>query len=93
MTTSKKPTLKHHIDLSDKERLEDYEVTNFLNAVAPGLKQYEIAKILGVQRNAVGTYLRDGMPIDKARALFGWRLTEITRQAAALDKIRETYGL
>ena len=90
MTT---PTLKHHINLSDKKKLEDYEITSFLEEVCPGLKQVEIAKILGVGRNAVGSYVRDGMPIHMARALLGWRLMELGRQMAACDSIRKQYEL
>lgn len=88
-----KPTLKHHVELSDKKKLEDFEVLTFLEEVAPGLKQFEIANILGVHRNAVGGYVRDGMPVNMARALLGWRCTEIMRQAAEMDKIRKAYDL
>lgn len=90
MTT---PTLKHHIELSDKKKLEDYEVAPFLEEVAPGLKQFEIAKILGVGRNAVGSYVKDGMPVHMARALLAWRAQEIMRQAAEMDRIRKAYDL
>lgn len=93
MTTTKKPTLKHHIDISERDKIEDFEVPAFLEDVAPGLKQYEIAQILGVSRNTIGIYMREGMPIAMARALFGWRSAEHIRQAASLDKVRSTYEL
>lgn len=87
------PSTLHRYKVPTKERLADYEVRPFFDIVCPGLKQVQIADILGVSRQQIGNYIRDGMPANVARSLLAWRTLEITRLAAEITEIKNDFEL
>lgn len=56
-----------------------YEVRAFLDEAAPGLTNVAVARILDVDKNTVSRWLKDGMPVPKARELIAWRAVEFIR--------------
>jgi DNA-binding NarL/FixJ family response regulator len=78
---------------SDRKMIPDFEVSLFFNAIAPGKKQKEIAKILGVDPKTVSRWIQNGMPTSKARELVAWRVSEILRESATVSRLMDEYGL
>jgi len=87
------PAMIHRYTPGTRKTIPDYEVAAFFDEVAPGLKQVQIAEILGVQRNAVGQWLKNGMPSSKARELLAWRHLEICRLSARVTEIAKQFEL
>lgn len=74
--------------------LPDYKVQTFFDAIFPdGWKQTEIARILDVDRNTIARWLKDGMPVPKARELVAWKITETIRENAKLAAIMDEFGI
>ena len=77
-----------------KTMLPEFEVEAFIDALFPGgWKQTEIARILDVDRNTIARWLKDGMPVPKARELVAYRIMETIRENAKLAAIMDEYKI
>lgn len=75
--------------------MPDYEVRAFLDEVAPGKSNTEIAALLGLNRNTVSRWQNIGMPVATARALLAFRIVELAEERRiheekAAEKLQES---
>ena len=75
----------------DTLSIEDTDT--LLDSTFRGVSNTEIATALGVSRNTVSNWRKNGMPVNQARYVLARGLLELERKKAAVLRFADIYGI